>query len=63
MEEFNNGNQSDNPNLTTDQNQNLYGEEAPPEDPDQMQQELLFQEQMAQDEEMELKKKIALYYH
>lgn len=45
MEEFNNGNQSDNPNLTTDQQ--AYGEEAPPEDPDAMQQELLFQEQMA----------------
>ena len=50
MEEFNNGNQSDNPNLTTDQNQNLYDDEVAPAhevDPDQMQQELLFQEQMA----------------
>ena len=39
---------------------------GPMEDPDVMQQteqEILFQKQMQQDEEIELKKKIALYYH
>jgi hypothetical protein len=49
MDDLNNGNRSaDNPNLTTD-HQNLYDDEVPgnQEDPDQMQQENIFKEQLA----------------
>ena len=41
---------------------NNYNEDYE-QDPDKMQQEAIFQQQMQYDEEIELKKKIALYYH